>query len=93
MKNLILSFALVAFVGSISFANSTLLNSNNIEISHKQGDDEKCKKGCKKECCTKKEEEKKTSTKGEKKACCSKSKKSCTKSKEAEVKPVDTEAK
>ena len=87
MKNLILSFALVAFVGSISFANTTLLNSTNIEISHKQGEDEKCKKGCKKECCTKKEEEKKACAKGEeKKACCSKSKKSCSKTKETEAK-------
>ena len=85
MKNLILSFALVAFVGSISFANSSTLNISDIntELSHND-DDEKCKKGCKKECCTKKEEKK--CTKGEKKACCKKSKKSCTKSKEAEAK-------
>lgn len=87
MKNLILSFALVAFIGSISFANTTFLNSTtNIELSHKNGDEEKCKKDCKKECCAKKEEEKKSSTKGEKKACCSKSKKACNKSKDTEAK-------
>lgn len=101
MKNLILSFSLIAFLGANSFSNFTFSSSVDTEISHR-GDDEKCKKGCKKECCAKKEEEKKQCTKdGDKKSCCAKKeevkteevKKSCCKSKSTCTKPASTEGK
>lgn len=85
MKKIILSLSLLAFIGSVSFANTTVLNSTfGIELNDNGGDDEKCKKDCKKECCTKKSE--KTEEGTEKKACCSKSKKSCDKKSTEEAK-------
>jgi hypothetical protein len=97
MKKIILSLSLFAFIGSFSFAtNVSTLNATSfdMEVSDIDGDDEKCKKDCKKECCTKKSEKK--CTKGSKKACCKKkhegtteaaadgtAKKKCCKSKKA----------
>lgn len=98
MKNLILSFTLIAFLGTTSFSNFSFINSVDTEIT--DGDHEKCKKGCKKECCAKKEE-KKECKKGDKKTCCAKKEevkseevtKSCCKSKKACTKTKATEEK
>ena len=106
MKNLFLTMALFAFVGTTSFASSKVVST---DISVVISDCEKCgKEGCKGDCksgkkaCCKKGEEKACCKKGGaegKKACCKKGEeKACckkgngkAKTEEAPVEPTPAE--